>query len=220
MQEVSKDSSEKMLTPTKNNGVNTLIFNQLNNLIGRTAAAVSSSTSLPIFYSNQLLSASNKNTFGKQLSEAIQLIFNNGFEKVICVGNDCPSLNKTQISEAAQKLNYSDTVLGPDKRGGVYLLGVSKDTFDSIQFENLAWQSSKMLESYTQQFAQQNIALLESLPDIHTFEDLQTYTSTRYFISFLLQIIQDIYKKTVHQYLYLSYNKTITIKSLRAPPCF
>ncbi len=73
-QEVSKDAARKTLTPTNNTGVNRLIFGQLNNFVGRTAtAAASSSASLSVFYSNQLIT-DNKSSFGKQLSAAIQAV--------------------------------------------------------------------------------------------------------------------------------------------------
>ena len=214
-QDISQDISRKMLTPKKNQGVNRLIFSQLNNLVKQ----ISASTRLSVFHSNQLV-LNQKGDFGKQLSAAIQIVFEKGFDKVICVGNDCPALNKVQILEAAQQLQTNDTVLGPDQRGGVYLLGISKSTFDAQTFENLAWHSEKMLESYTQNFAQQNILLLESLADIHTFQELQSYTSSRYFIRFLLQIIEKLFVKINVLQTYFLDSQVLSYASLRAPPVY
>ncbi len=214
-QEVSKDISRKNLTPNKNTGVNHLIFNQLNNFVGRTAA----SSNLSVFYSNQLIGDS-KSGFGKQLSAAIQAVFRKGFEKVICVGNDCPALSKIQILDAAEKLELANTVVGPDQRGGVYLLGVSKKGFNAEAFENIAWQSGMMLGSYLKQFANQNISFLETLADIHTFEELQAYTSSRYFIRYLLQFIEKPLSKNTFRLPYLFDNQLIRLSSLRAPPIY
>ena len=215
VQDLSKDASRKTLTPTKNLGVNRLVFSRLNSFVGRT----SGSTNLPVFYSNQLI-LGNKSNFGKQLSAAIQAVFNKGFEKVICVGNDCPALNKTQILDAAEKLQTNDTVIGPDERGGVYLLGISKNTFNSETFEKLAWQSGKMLASYIKQYAQQRIIALETLADIHTFEELQNYSSSRFFIRFLLQFIEKSLSRNTYNYSYLFDNQLIRFSSLRAPPVY
>ncbi len=212
-QDVSQQISCKNLTPRNNQGANRLVFRQLNNFVGRT----SSSTNLPVFYSNQLITT-NKSSFGKQLSEAIQAVFAKGFEKVICVGNDCPALHKKQIMEAAEKLQTADSVIGPDERGGVYLLGISRDTFNPEIFETIAWQSNNMLESYFELFPQQDVSLLETLADIHTFEELQTYTSSRYFIAFLLQIIEKLTSKVAYFYVYLFDNQLIRHFSLRGPP--
>jgi glycosyltransferase A (GT-A) superfamily protein (DUF2064 family) len=217
-QEASKEASRKMLTPSKNQGINQLVFSKLNHFVNQTAtAASSSSTKLKVFYSNRLISA-NKSSFGKQLSLAVQAVFEKGFEKVICVGNDCPALNKNRILEAAEKLQTIDTVLGPDNRGGVYLLGVSRKDFKPEIFENLAWQSEKMLESYIEQADNQSISMLEALSDIHNFQELQTYTTSKYFIAFLLQIIEQTFSKIQDFYLNLIENSSIRSLSLRAPP--
>jgi hypothetical protein len=149
---------------------------------------------------------------------AIQVIFERGFEKVICIGNDCPALDKNRILEAAEKLQTTDTVLGPDNRGGVYLLGISQKDFKPEVFENLAWQSEKMLESYIEQADNQSILMLESLSDIHTFQELQTYTTSKYFIAFLLQIIEQTISKIQDFYLNLIENFSNRSLSLRAPP--
>ncbi|WP_435355696.1 DUF2064 domain-containing protein [Emticicia sp. SJ17W-69] len=215
IQDVSKDASLKTLTPSKNTGVNRLVFNQLNSFVGRTAR----STGLSVFYSNQLID-DHKNGFGKQLSLSIQAVFEKGFEYVICIGNDCPALSKVQILDAAEKLKTVNTVLGPDQRGGVYLLAVSKNTFDAQVFENLAWKSGMMLTSYLKQFAQQKIFFLESLSDIHTFEELQNYSLSRYFIRFLLQLIEKSTAKKISIFSYLFDNQVIRLSSLRAPPAY
>ena len=217
-QEASKEASRKMLTPLKNRGVNRLVFDKLNHFVERTVvAAVSKADNLQVFHSNQLIKPNN-NSFGQQLSTAIQVIFERGFEKVICIGNDCPALDKNRILEAAEKLQTIDAVLGPDNRGGVYLLGISRKDFKPEVFENLAWQSEKMLESYIEQADNQSILILEALSDIHTFQELQTYTTSKYFIAFLLQIIEQTISKIQDFYLNLIENSSIRLLSLRAPP--
>lgn len=217
-QEASKEATRKMLTSSKNQGINQLVFSKLNHFVGKTAtAAASNSTKLTIFYSNRLIIA-NKSSFGKQLSEAIQVVFERGFEKIICIGNDCPALDKNRILEAAEKLQTTDAVLGPDNRGGVYLLGISRKSFKPEVFENLAWQSEKMLESYIEQAGNQNIMMLEALSDIHNFQELQTYTTSKYFIAFLLQIIERIASNIQGFYWIFVENRSIRSLSLRAPP--
>ena len=217
-QEASKEATRKMLTPSKNRRVNQLVFDKLNHFVERTAVeAVSKTDNLQIFYSSQLIKPNN-NSFGQQLSTDIQVIFERGFEKVICIGNDCPALDENRILEAVKKLQTVDTVIGPDNRGGVYLLGLSSKDFRPEIFENLAWQSEKMLESYIKQADNQSIQMLEALSDIHTFQELQTYTKSKYFIAFLLQIIEQTISKIQDFYLNLIENSSIRLLSLRAPP--
>lgn len=217
-QEASTEATRKMLTPSKNQGVNRMVFDKLNHFVERTAAsAASKAENLQVFHSNQLIKP-NSNSFGKQLSLAIQAVFEKGFEKVICVGNDCPALDKNRILAAIDKLQTTDTVLGPDNRGGVYLLGISQKDFKPEVFENLAWQSEKMLESFMEQYTQKAVLLLETLSDIHTFQELQTYTTSRGFIAFLIQLIEQITIKFQHYYCFFVENRSIRSLSLRAPP--
>jgi len=217
-QEASKEATRKMLTPLKNDGVNQLVFDKLNHFVERTAkAAASKADNLQVFYSSQLIKPNN-NSFGKQLSAAIQVVFERGFEKVICIGNDCPALDENRILAAAQKLQIVDTVVGPDNRGGVYLLGISSKSFKPEIFENLAWQSEKMLESFMEQYANEAVLLLEALSDIHTFQELQTYTTSKCFIAFLIQLIEQTIAKIQYFYCYFVENRSTRSLSLRAPP--
>lgn len=217
-QEASKEATRKMLTPSKNKGVNQLVFDKLNHFVGKTATAVASKVeNLQIFYSNQLIKPNN-NSFGQQLSTAIQVIFERGFEKVICIGNDCPALDENRVLAAVKNLQTADTVIGPDNRGGVYLLGLSSKGFKPEVFENLAWQSEKMLESFIEQYNKEAVIMLEKLSDIHTFQELQTYTTSKYFIAFLLKIIEQTISKIQDFYLNLIENSSIRLLSLRAPP--
>lgn len=217
-QEASKEATRKMLTPSKNQGVNRLVFDKLNHFVERTVTEAASKTNnLQVFHSKQLIKASNRR-FGQQLSAAIQVVFERGFEKVICIGNDCPALNKNRILEATEKLQVVDTVVGPDNRGGVYLLGISSKSFKPDVFENLAWQSEKMLESFIEQYANETVLLLETLSDIHTFHELQIYTASRSFITFLIQLIEQAIAKILHFYCFFVENGSIRSLSLRAPP--
>lgn len=217
-QEASKEAARKMLTPSKNQGVNRLVFDKLNHLVERTTTvAASKAENLRVFHSKQLIKPNN-NSFGKQLSEAIQAVFERGFEKVICIGNDCPALNENRILAAVEKLQTFDTVVGPDNRGGAYLIGISSKGFKAEVFENLAWQSEKMLESFIEQYAKKALLLLETLSDIHNFQELQTYTTSRYFIAFLIQLIEQITTKIQRFYCFFVENRSIRSLSLRAPP--
>ena len=214
-QNVSEDASRKQLTPKKNIGVNKLIFNHLNRFV----SSVSHSTHLPVFYSSRLISE-QKCDFGKQLSNAIQSIFHKGFEKVICLGNDCPALGKVQIIDAAKKLQTTDTVLGPDQRGGAYLIGISKNSYDTNLFESLEWKTDRMFQSYLNKFKTQTITILETIADIHTYQELQTSNTLNYFIKYLFQIIEKSFIKITFFYQFLIKSWLNSYSSLRGPPIF
>lgn len=217
-QEASKEATRKMLTLAKNQAVNRLVFDKLNHFVERTVTEAASKTNnIQVFHSKQLIKPSNR-SFGQQLSAAIQVVFERGFEKVICIGNDCPALDENRILAAVEKLQIADAVVGPDNRGGVYLLGISSKSFNPEVFENLAWQSEKMLESFMKQYANETVLLLEALSDIHTFHELQIYTASRSFITFLIQLIEQAIAKIQFFYRFFVENGSIRSLSLRAPP--
>jgi glycosyltransferase A (GT-A) superfamily protein (DUF2064 family) len=61
-------------------------------------------------------------TFGERLSSALGQV--RGYRRVVIVGRDCPSLNQGDVAAALRLLETHDTVLGPDGRGGCYLIGL------------------------------------------------------------------------------------------------
>jgi hypothetical protein len=64
--------------------------------------------------------------FGARFSDAIGQVFAQGYEAVICIGNDSPGLRPAHLQEAARQLQAQPLVLGPATDGGVYLLGLRR----------------------------------------------------------------------------------------------
>lgn len=85
--------------------------------------------------------------FGEKLSNAIENIFQKNYDSVIVVGNDCPSLKTEDILKTHKLLKDQKIVLGPDLRGGLYLIGVQKKAFEKDDFINLDWQSENLQNS-------------------------------------------------------------------------
>jgi glycosyltransferase A (GT-A) superfamily protein (DUF2064 family) len=59
------------------------------------------------------------------LSHANQSVLDKGY-KVIVLGNDSPGLHLNHLQEAFLELQDKSVVLGPDFKGGTYLMGFSK----------------------------------------------------------------------------------------------
>lgn len=180
---VSQESSKKILAH-KNRLANKQILQNLNVL----ATQKSLATQIPVFVSCQL-ELESKGTFGQNFTKAISHVFENGFEKIICIGNDCPALQKEHLISAAEILKTSDVVFGPDYRGGTYLIGISKKVFDAISFQNLPWQSSELIENLVMSFSGKRIHMLDKLSDINSYQDLVFYPTARHIISFFLKFI-------------------------------
>jgi rSAM/selenodomain-associated transferase 1 len=64
----------------------------------------------------------------------------------LLIGTDCPSLETSDLHEAARVLrDGADAVIGPAEDGGYYLIGVRRS--DSRVFRGIAWGSEQVLDS-------------------------------------------------------------------------
>jgi Uncharacterized protein conserved in bacteria (DUF2064) len=60
--------------------------------------------------------------FATRLENAIARINELGYDEVVVIGRDCPTLRSIDIEHAFGKLESRKLVLGPDHRGGCYLI--------------------------------------------------------------------------------------------------
>jgi glycosyltransferase A (GT-A) superfamily protein (DUF2064 family) len=88
------------------------------------------------------------------LSHAIQSVLDRGYDKVIVLGNDSPGLHLNHLQEAFLELQDKSVVLGPDFKGGTYLMGFSK--FLLIRGFKIDWQTSKVFEQLRALYSSQS----------------------------------------------------------------
>ncbi|MGC1473510.1 MAG: DUF2064 domain-containing protein [Psychroserpens sp.] len=129
-------------------------------------------TGLPYFLSSEKNQIGN--SFGERFTNAIQSIYDKGFENVITIGNDTPHLQSRHILKAVDNLKQNEIVLGPSKDGGFYLMGLKKSHFNTNTFLKLPWQTSALRRSISKVIISKNINLcyLEVLSDIDTVSDV------------------------------------------------
>lgn len=149
-------------------------------------------------------------SFGERLSNAFQGIFSEGYQYVICVGNDCQNLQLNWKAIAAD-LKAGKAVLGPDQRGGIYLLGISAATPIVGLLERIPWNTSYVFEELCDRIA--DTSVLETRRDTNNFEDIQTDKE-------LYQIFKNFMTKNKHEVANsaLITDTQIRHKPLRAPP--
>ena len=107
-------------------------------------------------------------TFGERLTHAFQSTFRLGYQRVMAIGNDCPSLTAANLRQAALALESNGLVIGPASDGGAYLIGMDRTCFDPVRLSALAWQESHLcrdLIHYSAAF-RRGVTLLQQLDDI------------------------------------------------------
>lgn len=184
-------------------------FRIANHLISNTYDQLETAP-FPIFRIDEKLQVGN--TFGERLTNAFKYVFQKGFEHVIAVGNDCPDL-RMDWHEISRQLNHHKTILGPNKRGGVYLIGLSRDSNIENKFSQIRWRSKLVFQQLKEYF--QNYSVFDSRRDINTFQDIKRWNYLYKRIKVLLRKWIVTNKKasifSVHH---------LSLVSLRGPPCF
>lgn len=110
---------------------------------------------------------------GTRMHRACETLFTRGYQCVLLVGTDVPSLPLDHYRQALALLEKHDLVLGPALDGGYYLIGLK--TAVPTLFENIPWSTGRVL-ALTREKANSlgmSTALLPEWRDIDRIEDLQ-----------------------------------------------
>ena len=111
------------------------------------------------------------NNLGDRMRNAFLDRFEEGYEKIVIIGSDSPSLPVPCITRALE--SNSDIMLGPSVDGGYYLIGMRNKMFEI--FDGVEWGSEKVLEQTLCNLDTLQVSL-ETLPlwyDIDRLEDLR-----------------------------------------------
>lgn len=121
---------------TRNRELASLLINRTLNTLRRSG--------LPVCHYHEEMQRGN--TFGERLSAAFRDLFEQGYDSVIAVGNDTPGLKQVDWSCVTSLLQNGRAVVGPDYRGGVYLLGIRRKHWEQGALENIHWNSGRVFE--------------------------------------------------------------------------
>lgn len=92
---------------------------------------------------------------------------------VVIIGADVPNIQKRQIRAAFSALGGHEAVIGPAPDGGYWLIGLKRVARPPARlFENVRWSTSHAREDTLATLGGMTVAMLESLRDVDTVEDL------------------------------------------------
>lgn len=126
----------------------------------------------PDYFQKKIQQSGN---LGQRMEAAFQTAFEDGAQKVVIVGSDCPELSGSALDQAFAALDSADFVLGPVPDGGYYLLGMK--AFEPGVFYDIEWSTDTVLEKTIEKIkaVQKDFLLLPLLSDIDTAEDWRAY---------------------------------------------
>jgi rSAM/selenodomain-associated transferase 1 len=108
---------------------------------------------------------------GQRLGAFFRDARSRGFQCVVAIGTDSPTLPVAYVEQAIQLLPTHDFVIGPASDGGYYLIGTSCD--ECSIFDEIPWSTSRVLESTIARIrdASTTVALLPPWYDVDTVDD-------------------------------------------------
>ena len=110
-------------------------------------------------------------SLGDKMKAAFDEIFKLGYKNIMVIGSDCLQLNSTIINAGFSLLDEHDTVIGPAKDGGYYLLGMKKNY--GFLFDNKTWSTESVFDESMKDMQQHHLStgLLPVLTDVDTEAD-------------------------------------------------
>lgn len=110
---------------------------------------------------------------GARMKKAFARAFDEGFDRVLIIGSDCPGLTEEVILDAFNELDSYQVVIGPSEDGGYYLLGMRK--FIPDLFADINWSTDTVYEKTVETVYNLGLSYstLPVLNDIDTAADLR-----------------------------------------------
>jgi len=199
----------------RSNSVNHDVINLLNSSIEN----IAKQSGLPYILIDEKKQTGNN--FGERLSNAFEQVYALGFDKVIAIGNDCPTITSDDLRQAHTVLKQHKAVVGPDLRGGIYLLGISKTNFNRSLIQGSNWQHKNTFSEL--QEVLDTPYTLKSKGDLNNKRDFQVFLRNSSKNSFLESIRLLIEPKKPSRTFYIIKKHNIAISNqaiLRGPPSF
>lgn len=117
---------------------------------------------------------------GEKMQNAFSELFEMGYEKVLIVGSDIFELGQSDIENAFEVLQTTETVIGPATDGGYYLLGMKEQ--NAAIFQNKNWGTSTVLVETLADLRQKKYVLLEERNDVDYYQDIKEIDAFQQFL--------------------------------------
>lgn len=111
--------------------------------------------------------------FAERFENAIETIAQLGYDEVVAVGRDCPGLRALDIERAFAELASKKLVLGPDHRGGCYLIAFR--TIDRELLRDVRWNRNTDCAQLLQRAGVAHVFLLPVKQDLDSWSDVRIF---------------------------------------------
>jgi hypothetical protein len=111
--------------------------------------------------------------FAARFENAIETVAQLGYDEVVAIGRDCPGLCAGDIERAFAALKSKKLVLGPDHRGGCYLIAFR--SADRELLRDVRWKQNTDCAQLLERGGVAHVSLLPVKHDLDSWTDLQMF---------------------------------------------
>jgi 2-phospho-L-lactate guanylyltransferase (CobY/MobA/RfbA family) len=125
--------------------------------------------------------------FAERFENAIETLARLGYQEVVAVGRDCPSLDARDVEQAFAGLASRKLVVGPDHRGGCYLIGFH--AADRALLHGVRWKRNTDCAELIRRGGTENVFLLSVKHDLDSWSDLRLFARSNEALAHLAKFI-------------------------------
>jgi glycosyltransferase A (GT-A) superfamily protein (DUF2064 family) len=119
---------------------------------------------------NHLVHSQRGRSFGERLENAVETLARSGYERIVVVGRDVPQLTADDVRTALGALDSHRLVLGPDHRGGCWLIAFHARDRASL-LNGIHWQQNIDFAELASRIAPGQLLTLEVKIDLDRWQD-------------------------------------------------
>lgn len=110
-------------------------------------------------------------TFAERLEAATEKIASLGYDEIVLVGSDCPNLTAKDIATSFAELRTKRVIIGPDHRGGCYLIALRVS--DRTLLRGISWNRDSDRAQLSGRVAVSEATFLPVKQDVDNWADVQ-----------------------------------------------
>jgi hypothetical protein len=158
--------------------------------------------------------------FAARLENAVEKIATLGYDEIVAIGRDCPSLRAIDLENAFKKLQSRKLVLGPDHRGGCYLIAFRLSDRDLLR--GVRWKRHTDCAQLRDRCRPSEVCLLPLKHELDSWADIRLFARCgdplARLASFLLRVVCGLDIAVTH-FVDLALQR-IRVRQQMPPPAF
>lgn len=158
--------------------------------------------------------------FAARLENAIEKIAALGYDEIVAIGRDCPSLRAIDLENAFKELESRKLVLGPDHRGGCYLIAFRLS--DRYLLRGVRWKRHTDCAQLRARCLSSEVCLLSVKHDLDSWADIRFFAHCgdplARLASFLLGVVCVLDTAITH-FVDLAWQR-VRVRQQMPPPAF